>query len=207
MELKTFELVINEDLQSQFEVDAIALVDIPATKSNWFTFKEEVNPMHFAQVNEDERIVVGAAMIPNFKMYRKDDAIGEYNVFFSEQTISQIAQKFFAKNYQNNANIMHDPEKKVQGLTYYMSWIKDEKKGIKGLEGDYPEGTWFVGAKVNDEETWNRIKSGEFKGFSVEGFFAYMDNEDEISDQDFAELLKNSLGKDATVELFTTLIN
>lgn len=207
MDLKTFELVINEDLQSQIEVDAIALVDAPAIKSNWFVFKEEVNPMHFAKVDEDERIVVGAAMIPNFKMYRKDDDIGEYNVFFSEQTISQIAQKFFAKNYQNNANIMHDPEKKVNGLTYFMSWIKDEKKGIQGLEGDYPNGTWFVGAKVNCDETWQRIKSGEFKGFSVEGFFSYLDNEEEISDTDFAELLKNKLGVNATVELLHTLIN
>ena len=31
-----------------------------------------------------------------------------------------------------------------------------------------PEGTWMVGMKVNNIETWERVKSGELKGFSVE---------------------------------------
>ena len=43
-----------------------------------------------------------------------------------------------------------------------------DKSLVLGLNADLPIGTWFAGFKVNNIETWDRIKSGELKGFSVE---------------------------------------
>ena len=124
----------------------------------------------FAVVNDEERIVVGPAMIPDLPIYRKDET-GEYYVFFDKQTIETIALKFYQKGFQQNANEMH--AKAVEGITFFQSWIADEGKGIPKMKQfeNLPDGTWFLGAKVNNEETWQKVKDGTFKGFSVEGMF------------------------------------
>lgn len=124
----------------------------------------------FSVVNEEDRIVVGPAMIPDMKIYRKDET-GEYYVFFDKKTIETIALKFYQKGFQQNANEMH--AKAVDGVTFFQSWIADESKGIPKMKQfeNLPDGTWFLGAKVNNDETWAKVKNGTFKGFSVEGMF------------------------------------
>lgn len=192
--LPVFELAVSEDPQSELEVYAIALVDKPAIEKTWFAFSENKDPWKFAAVGEDDkRIVVGPAMIPDMKIYRKDDEMGEYQVFFTEATIAAIAQKFFAKGNQGNANLMHDPEQTVEGVTYFMSWIKNSGKGMVGLEGEYPDGTWFVGAKVDNDEVWGKIKAGEIQGFSVEGFFKYLKPAGKTEEEQMLEKIKELL--------------
>jgi hypothetical protein len=124
----------------------------------------------FAVVNDEERIVVGPAMIPDLPIYRRDET-GEYYVFFDKKTIETIALKFYAKGFQQNANEMH--AKAVDGITFFQSWIADESKGIPKMKQfeNLPDGTWFLGAKVENDETWAKVKDGTFKGFSVEGMF------------------------------------
>jgi len=127
--------------------------------------------MHaFAVVNDEERIVVGPAMIPDLPIYRNDEG-GEYYVFFDKKTIETIALKFYAKGFQQNANEMH--ARAVDGITFFQSWIADESKGIPKMKQfeNLPDGTWFLGAKVENDETWAKVKDGTFKGFSVEGMF------------------------------------
>jgi hypothetical protein len=154
-------------------VDAVALVDEPAIEANWFAFKKVPDLFNFAAINEDEQVLIGAAMIPDKPIFRRDEDGTEYNVTFSKETIKSIALKFFKKNFQTNSNIQHDPAQKVAGITFFQSFIKDIAKGITGLEGDYPDGTWFLGAKVDNADVWAKVKSGEIKGFSVEGMFKY----------------------------------
>jgi len=36
---------------------------------------------------------------------------------------------------------------------------------------DLPNGTWFVKMKIENEDLWNKIKEGELKGLSIEGYF------------------------------------
>lgn len=145
--------------------------------------------MKFSVINEEERIVIGPAMIPNMKIYRKDET-GEYYVFFDEKTIEKIALKFFAKGFQNNANEMH--AKAVDGITFFQSWIADESKGIPKMKQfeNLPDGTWFLGAKVNNEETWAKVKDGTFKGFSVEGMFDMTEIKMRQGAEDIIEKLK-----------------
>ena len=195
MKLPLYEIKINEDTNSDLEVSAIALVDSPAIEKNWQAFTGTAS-LAFATVNEDERIIVGAAMIPDLFIYRNDKQHGEYNVVFSKGTIQSIAQKFYAKGFQGKANIMHDAGHGVDGVNYFLSWFKDEKKGMQGLKGDYPDGTWFVGAKVTNDAVWAKVKSGEIKGFSVEGLFKYepVNNEPTEGEQLF-EKIKNILNE------------
>jgi hypothetical protein len=36
---------------------------------------------------------------------------------------------------------------------------------------DVPKGTWMVSYKINNKETWQKIKNGELNGFSITGNF------------------------------------
>jgi hypothetical protein len=50
--------------------------------------------------------------------------------------------------------------------------------GISSPKGlNLPDGSWVVGMKVTDDNTWNEIKAGKLKGFSVEGLFQMMESE------------------------------
>lgn len=173
MEYPLFELQISEDEDSTLEVDYVALVDTPAIEKNFLAFNEQ--KQYFA-IDNERRIISGAAMIPNFPMFRKGDGeMPDHKVFFSKETIYQIAQKFFMKGFNRNFNIMHDPEMKMDDVFVFESFISDEERGImpmKGLE-DTPNGTWFLSAKVNNDDAWGKVKSGDLKGLSVEGLFKY----------------------------------
>lgn len=178
MDLPIYELTIDESATDNTEVNFVALVDRPAIERGWLAFNQH-KKQAFAVEDEGERLIIGAAMIPEQPIYRKDEN-GEYYVNFSKDTIQKIALKFFASGYQNNVNLMHDSGQKVDGITFYQSFIKDTAKGIGGLEGDYPDGTWFLGAKVNNDEVWADVKAGKFTGFSVEGLFKYQRTDEQI---------------------------
>jgi hypothetical protein len=166
-----FKLTISEDEQDDAEVNFVSLVDRPAIQRDFLVFRDK---QMFDIQDEDERIVTGPAMIPNAPIYRNDDN-GQYYVVFDAATINKIAYRFFKKGYQANINIMHQSGNVVANSVFYESWVVDRDKGKMPLAAfkDLPDGTWFLTAKINSEETWHKIKSGEYKGFSVEGLFDY----------------------------------
>jgi hypothetical protein len=172
--LPIYNLEILSDVDSDMEVDYVALVDRPAIDKNFLAFNENNVQMSFAIQDEDEQIITGALMLADKPIYRNDEN-GEYYVVFTKDTIKQIAQKFFAKGYQSNVNLMHDSGTKLDGLTMFESWITDSKRGIMAMKGfeDVPDGSWFGSFKVNNPEVWKMIKDGKVKGFSVEGLFSY----------------------------------
>ena len=172
--LPVYKLTINENVDSTVEVDAVALVDVPAIGVGFYAFNEQ-QAQAFAVVNEEERVVVGPAMIPDKPIFRRDADGTEYYVFFTKDTIRTIAEKFYRKGFQNNGNEMHDSSKPVD-MVFFQSWIADESKGIPKMKQfeSLPDGTWFLGAKVNSDEAWAKVKDGTFKGFSVEGMFDMM---------------------------------
>jgi len=190
MKLPVFELVINPDESSDAEVSFVALVDKPAIEKNFLAFN--AIPLQFA-VNEEKRIISGPAMVAESLIYRRDEQ-GEYNVFFSAATIKEIALKFFKKDYQKNLNLFHDPSLPLNGVTIFESFISDKERGIQPMKGfeDLPDGSWFISAKVENDEVWAKIKSGEVKGFSVEGIFSYVKKQKTMEEQ-IAELLNATL--------------
>ena len=133
----------------------------------------------FQIVSEDEHIVTGPLMIADEKIYRNNELMGEHYVVFSADTIKKIAIKFSKKKYQDSVNLMHDPAQIVEGVTMFESWIVDSKRGVKPMQGfeDVSEGSWFGSFYIENQDVWNRVKSGEFKGFSVEGNFDYAEPE------------------------------
>jgi hypothetical protein len=123
--------------------------------------------------DEEKKILVGPAMIPDMAIHRIDDNGKMYDVTFSEETIAEIAQKFLKEARTNDVN--QDHKANDAGTYVYESWIVEDPKTDKAntVYGfNVPKGTWMVKMKVEDPAVWKRVKAGELKGFSVEGLFS-----------------------------------
>ena len=133
--------------------------------------KKKMSTQKF-QTDDEKKMVVGPAMIPDLKIFRKDMFGNPYYVFFSAETIKMIAEKYMRNKYIDNNDTNHDG-KAVSDVYVVESWIKEDEqdKSNKYGYGDLPVGTWFVSMKVRNDEVWNKVKNGELKGFSVSGFF------------------------------------
>jgi hypothetical protein len=125
--------------------------------------------------DEDQKIVVGAAMVPNRMIHRYDSLGNMYYVFFSKDTIKRMAMKFLRQKRTDETNIEHDGIKLGASKVWITeSWIsEDPSKDKSSFYGfNLPAGTWFVSMKVEDPEVWKMIKEKQLTGFSVEGLFA-----------------------------------
>ena len=169
--LPIYNLVINDEDESG--VSYVALVDDPAIQRNWFAFSKQ----EFKFVADVERrIITGALMVADLPIYRSNASMGEFYVVFSAKEIEKCVQKFFKQGNTANVNMMHDADKQVKGVYMFESFIVDSARGIKAPEGfvGITEGSWIGSLKVDNDDVWNNyIKTGEFKGYSVEGMFEY----------------------------------
>lgn len=188
--LPVYELKIN--VEDDAIVSAVALVEEPAIESNFLAFSKD-GVLQFA-ANDEKMELIGAAMIPDQLIYRRDKKTEqEFEVFFTADTIRQIAQQYFKSGFQKNLNLNHTS---VPAKSYmFQSYIVDNSKGIKAPKGiDVPDGSWIVGVKVDDKEVWNEIKTGKVKGFSIEGMFEFIESnfskEDTTEDEEVFQLLQ-----------------
>ena len=184
--MKIFEMIINDGDEGVY---AISLVDRPAIESNWVHFKDE-EPIQFATVDEEQRIILGAVLVPSKPIYRKDEKHGEYYVFTSKDTVRKAGEKFLHDSLNNKATIQHEEE--INGLRVVESWFKEgehDKSMNFGLE--VPDGTWMVSYRVDNEVIWNEyVKTGKVKGFSIEGFFSFSTPSEESKPDLIEELEK-----------------
>lgn len=165
------ELIIDEEDESG--VSMIALVDTPAIESNWMAFNKEDIKQIFQIQDEEKRIVSGYFMKADLPIIRLNDKNEKYYVVFRRETIEKIVNKFFKNGYNANVNLMHDNNLQAKGVYVIESLIIDSKRGTKAPEGfeDAPDGSWFGSMRVENDEVWQMVKDGTFKGFSVEGMF------------------------------------
>jgi len=127
---------------------------------------------HMFSVDEDKRIVTGPLMIPNKMILRRDSEGNPYYIFFTKATIRKMMEKFLKLNKHNNTDVQHDNNVTTSN-TLLESWISEDKMYDKAYKLGFglPMGTWYVSYKINDDSTWEKVKSGELKGFSLAGPF------------------------------------
>jgi len=140
-------------------------------KCGYDNSKQNMSKQHFATDNE-KHIVLGPAMIPDQKIFRKDAEGNPYYVYFSSDTIKMIAEKYMRNKYTDNNDTMHDG-KAIKDIHVLESWIKEDSQDKSNKYGfeSLPVGTWFVSMKVNNPKVWEEVKQGKLNGFSVSGFF------------------------------------
>ena len=172
-ESRTFrivELVIDET-DDQAGIDAISVVSEPAIQESFIALnKQEVL---LKEVDSEKRILMGAALVPNRQIYRRNDKTDEeYYIYFSEDTVRKASELFFKKSNHQNATLEHSEN--VEGTTIVESWIvensKQDKSAIYGM--DMPVGTWMVSMKIDNDEIYKKAVNKEIRGFSIEGYFA-----------------------------------
>jgi hypothetical protein len=167
--MRIVELIIDEQ-DEQSGIDAISVVMSPAIESNFIHLSK--HEIELKEIDEEKRILMGAALIPNKQIYRKNDKTkDEYYIYFSEATIRKASELFLINANQNNSTLEHS--QKLKGMSVVESWIVEgENDKSKNYGFNFPKGTWVISMKVNNDEIWNKVKLGEVKGFSIEGYFA-----------------------------------
>lgn len=165
-----YELVIEDE--NIDEVFAISLVEEPAIESNFVFFDKE--KVQFAAISDDKRLVMGPILIPDKKILRIDGEGKPYHVFFKPETIKKLSEMYLKKKYTDKSTLEHNA--KIDGVTLVESWIKEsdtqDKSALYKLNA--PIGSWIGTFKVDNEDIWNNyVKTGEVKGFSIEGLFGH----------------------------------
>ena len=172
-EMKTtsiVELVI--DGNEELAIDAISLVSAPAIEQDFVFFGKEKNNLTFAKVDEDKRMLISPALIPDKQIFRHDpQTSSDYYVFFSKKTVRKASELYLKNNNHHKATQEH--AERVSGVLTVESWIIDDPKMDKStLYGfSLPKGTWMVSMRITNDDVWKEIKSGTLKGLSIEGYF------------------------------------
>ena len=169
--MKIIELIIDEN-DEYSGVDAISLVEYPAIEENWVALNKNDREYKFKAVDDDKRILMGALLVPNKMIYRKDGD-EEYYIHFTKATVKKASELYLQRGNANNATYEHIKE--VEGVSLVESWIVEDKENDKSnlYDLDLPVGTWVGAVKVYNEQLWQMAKvDGSIRGFSIEGFFA-----------------------------------
>lgn len=188
------------------ETEAISMVTEPAIESDFVFLSKDKAIVKEAFSSDEKHMVYGAVLRPDFPIYRNDGE-NEYYLEFTSESIERMARDYMMNYRQGNVTIQH--EEYANEVFMVESWIKqdmDKDKSVSvGLDKSLPIGTWFCGFYVNNNDVWERIKSGELKGFSVEAMidledFAKVKKEDEFEmNESFWSKLKSivneALGK------------
>lgn len=166
---KIIELIIDEK-DKLSGIDAVSVVQSPAIEENFIALNK--HEVELKEVDTEKKILMGAALIPDKQIYRRNEKGEEYYIFFSQDTVRKASELFLMNSNQNNATYEHD--QKLKGLSVVESWIIEDSKTDKSrlYNFDLPVGTWMISMKVNNEDVWNDVKAGKIKGFSIEGYFA-----------------------------------
>jgi len=168
---KIVELVIADDSE-ELAIDAISLVTSPAIEEDFVFFGKEKNNLTFAKVDEEKRMLISPALIPNKQIFRHDpNTDSDYYVYFSKETVQKASELYLKHNNHHKATYQH--QDRVSGILTVESWIIEDTKLDKSTLYGYslPVGTWMVKLSISNDEIWSKIKDGELKGLSIEGYF------------------------------------
>ena len=166
--MRIVELILDEE--SELGIEAISVVENPAIEEDFVALKSQ--EFKLAKIDGERRILMGALLIPNKPIYRRNGE-DEYYIYFSKDTVLKASQMYLMNSKQNNSTLEHQYE--LEGLSLVESWIVEDKFHDKSVMFgmDLPLGTWVGSVKVNNDKIWNEfVKTGKVKGFSIEGYFA-----------------------------------
>jgi hypothetical protein len=178
-------------------VFAVSLVENPAIEENFVALSQQEIELKVA--DEERRVVVGVALVPEKRIYRKIKD-KEFNIYFSKETIAK-AQELYMKNLNAN-NVTTEHEKPIKGATVIESWIVESEKQDKSnlFKLNAPKGSWVIMMKINNNDEWKQVQEGNYKGFSIEGIFQGFEelnakkqlSEDEIMIETIKDIIKNT---------------
>lgn len=156
------------DINSNIDEEGVAimsLVDDPAVEKSFLKFSKQKQTAKYS-LNNDKQIVTGVAIRADYPIYRNESG-EEFYTIFDGNVIEKLVYKFMRESRNSIVNINHD--EKAKDIYLFESFImKDKHKEIYPEFKDIATGSWIVSYKVDDQTVWEKIKSGELNGFSIE---------------------------------------
>jgi hypothetical protein len=101
--MRIVELILDET-EEYAGIEAISIVENPAIEEDFVALKKQ--EVKLAEVDTKKRILMGALLIPNKPIYRKNGK-DEYYIYFSKNTVLRASQLFLQKGNQNNSTLEH----------------------------------------------------------------------------------------------------
>lgn len=162
--MKTYSANFKKNSKGVF---AISLVDDPATQEHFIAMSKP-QEIRLAEVDKEERIVMGLVLQPDQLIYRNQGG-QEFNIYFSAETIKELSQNFLKSGFQLNSKLEHNES--IEGVSFVETWLVENPKIDKSTNFgfEYPKGSWMATMKVDNDEIWNNyVKTGKVNGFSVD---------------------------------------
>ena len=172
----------------------ISLVDDPAVMSNFQAFDKQNIPQMYAIQDEEKRLVRGVVMRADFPIYRRDDKMGEYYIIYKADQIRIMAEKYLAESRQNDVNVMHKKDSDVDGVQMVQYFIKGDGVSVEGFD-ECADGSLFAEFHIINDDIWDDIKAGTYKGFSLEGIFDMQPETDADEIQNIVDKLDGAFRK------------
>jgi len=192
MSLPLYQLIVSDENENT-EIYAVSIVESPAVGFAYELFNKIER---FKVENDEKQLISGVILTADTPIYRNNSLKGEHYVLFTKEVIRTAMQKFFKSGYHLMANFEHNDNLKLDNVYFFESYQIDKERGInppKGYE-DVPDGSWMGTMKIDDKDTWNKIKEGKFTGFSVEGVFEYGETPVKI-DEEFIKVVDELITK------------
>lgn len=178
------------DMTDETGMYCISLVNEPATESKFISFNKDKKMITYSIQDEEQRKVFGLVMAADMPIYRIGEGGYEYYIIYSKNTLADMMEKYFSQGLQNNVDTEHNFQME-DGITLTQMFVKDTEKGVspKGFE-EYADGSIFAEFKIHNDEVWNSIKNGEYKGFSLAGYFNVEETFNKVKEKDNMKKLK-----------------
>jgi hypothetical protein len=175
---KEQKIPIYELLIGDIDIDrltAVSLVDYPAINQDFKFFSDTPTKFEMSKINEEERMIVGPAMIANKEIIRQTTEGELYYVKITEDTIKQLSHKLMREGKMNNITLQHSQDKMIDKIYMVETWmVENEHDKIYtkyGYDNKYVSiGSWCIQYFVENDEIWEKIKNGEIKGYSIEAY-------------------------------------
>jgi len=177
-----YQISISDDPNDESGMGYMSIVDKPAIEMDFLVFSKDLK----YEIDDEKRVITGAAIIADKPIYRELDGEKCYTVF-SAQVIDKIVKKWGVKQNYSLVNTHHSAP--VEGMHLFESYLINKERGMnppnefKGVA----DGSWFVSYYITSDDLWKKIKAGEFMGFSIE-INAKVEKEEQLQELD--EMLK-----------------
>jgi hypothetical protein len=189
--IPVYNAVISDEETGMFK---ISLVDDPAVMSNFQAFDATRKMQLYAIQDEEKRLIRGCIMRADFPIYRRDSKMGEYYVIYKAEEIRKMAEKYLLEGRQNDVNLMHQAGSDVDDVQMVQYFIKGDGIQVDGFD-ECADGSLFGEFHVLNDDIWEEIKAGTYKGFSLEGVFDLVPEQDKDEIQEIVDLLDGAFRK------------
>ncbi len=199
MNLPIYDITLDDFSQG---IMATSIVDYPAIESDFIFFNKDKATFRFS--NEEKREVLGAVLVPDKLIYRKDGYGNEYYVKFTSEVIQQLNAKMHEEGFNKVFTIGHEMEA-GNTVKFLESWIKETDEDKSNAFGiNEPIGTLFMKVKIESELLWENIKESKLNGFSIELDASIIETKLN-KNMDLSRILKNEIVVGEETLLFNTL--